>query len=279
MRESSGSTCSRRSTWWRTPRRSAVARLDPEGRLTALDLAGGDEEIAGPRSAPRPGVAGGRRPPERARRDAGGGTSRRVLAWCDVAGLPGVAPPPGAACTAAPAAWRSRRALARARAARVRRGPARPGAAPDRVGARPSRRARRRSDLAEYRAAWLGVRAPVYRPKGAGRARPDGHPAGLAPAGGVIDLGGWAPDAAGRRLGASSTTRPASTPSAAPTPRCAWRRGGRDVHRDAGGGARVALPADANLAERVAWPSSACAPSGRSDLRRRWRGCAGGKPL
>ena len=29
-----------------TPRRSAVARLDPDGRLTALDLASSDDEIA-----------------------------------------------------------------------------------------------------------------------------------------------------------------------------------------------------------------------------------------
>jgi len=48
-------------------------------------------------------------------------------------------------------------------------------------------------DLAGFRTAWLELRPPRYRPKGAGRARPSG----LAPAAGLIahalDLGGWSP--------------------------------------------------------------------------------------
>jgi hypothetical protein len=48
-------------------------------------------------------------------------------------------------------------------------------------------------DLADYRALWPAVRAPVYRPKAAGRARMSG----LAPAwtivASVVDTGGWAP--------------------------------------------------------------------------------------
>lgn len=48
-------------------------------------------------------------------------------------------------------------------------------------------------ELAEYRAAWLGVRAPRYRPRGAGRGHPDGCLAAAALLAGVVDLGGWAP--------------------------------------------------------------------------------------
>ena len=48
-------------------------------------------------------------------------------------------------------------------------------------------------DLEAYRARWLGLRVPSYRPKGTGRARPSG----LAPASEIVsravDLNGWAP--------------------------------------------------------------------------------------
>jgi predicted nuclease with RNAse H fold len=47
--------------------------------------------------------------------------------------------------------------------------------------------------LAEYREAWLGVRAPRYRPKGRGRARPAGRAPAAALLAGVIDLGAWLP--------------------------------------------------------------------------------------
>lgn len=47
--------------------------------------------------------------------------------------------------------------------------------------------------LAEYREAWLGVRAPRYRPKGRGRAVPAGRAPAAALLAGVIDLGGWLP--------------------------------------------------------------------------------------
>jgi predicted nuclease with RNAse H fold len=48
-------------------------------------------------------------------------------------------------------------------------------------------------DLAAYREAWLGVRAPRYRPKGAGRAHPEGLRAAHAILAAVVDLGGWVP--------------------------------------------------------------------------------------
>jgi len=47
--------------------------------------------------------------------------------------------------------------------------------------------------LADYRAAWLGVRAPRYRPKGRGRARAAGRAPAAALLAGVIDLAGWLP--------------------------------------------------------------------------------------
>ncbi len=47
--------------------------------------------------------------------------------------------------------------------------------------------------LAEYREAWLDVRAPRYRPKGRGRAVPAGRAPAAALLAGVIDLGGWLP--------------------------------------------------------------------------------------
>jgi predicted nuclease with RNAse H fold len=48
-------------------------------------------------------------------------------------------------------------------------------------------------DLADYRAAWLGVRAPRYRPKGLGRAIPAGRGPAAAILAQVIDLGDWLP--------------------------------------------------------------------------------------
>ena len=52
-------------------------------------------------------------------------------------------------------------------------------------------------DLADYRARWLGLRAPRYRPKGAGRARPEGILAAAGVLAHVIDLQGWVPDLSG----------------------------------------------------------------------------------
>jgi predicted nuclease with RNAse H fold len=48
-------------------------------------------------------------------------------------------------------------------------------------------------DLRDYRAAWLGVRAPRYRPKGLGRATPAGRGAAASILARVVDLGDWLP--------------------------------------------------------------------------------------
>lgn len=50
-------------------------------------------------------------------------------------------------------------------------------------------------DLAEYRARWLGLRAPTYRPKGPGRANPAGLVAVAAILARHVDLAGWTPTA------------------------------------------------------------------------------------
>lgn len=171
-------------------RHSAVARLDPRGRLMALDLADDDEDLLG-RIGTGPGTlaidAPLVAPDETGQRDV-----ERVLAWCDVSAFPvsrrrleqlhggarGVALAPRLA-----APGREVREtlpdLVLRQVAWEREHP--PGSPPP--------------DLAEYRAAWLGLRAPAYRPKGVGRARPEG----LVPAwrllAEVVDLGGWAPEA------------------------------------------------------------------------------------
>ena len=131
-----------------------------------------------------------RRRAPRGAQPRGSRDAERVLAWCDVPAFP----------------------VSRARLERVHGGAR--GVALARALARPGRECARRCptwccasssgsgstrpsapalDLADYRPAWLGVRAPAYRPKGRGRARP----AGLARArdllAGVLDLGGWAP--------------------------------------------------------------------------------------
>ena len=232
----SESTCFRRSTWWRSPRRSAVARLDPEGRLTALDLADADDDLVGPGSAPDRGVlavdAPLAVPDETGRRDV---EARPRLVRRP--GLPGVAPPPGAASRRRPR-----------RGARAARWP-RPGASvrealPDlvlrqiawerdhpagRAAARPGRRTGRRGSACAPRC--TAPRAPA----GPG---PAGLLAGVAPAG-----GGDRP----RRMGAGrrrpTTGARSTTPPALDAICCAYtalRMADPEaaiVHRDAGAGA------------------------------------------
>jgi Protein of unknown function (DUF429) len=173
-------------------RHSAVARLDPEGRLTALDLADDDDDLVA-RVGTGPGTlaidAPLAVPDETGQRDV-----ERVLAWCDIPAFPvsrrrlgqlhggarGVALAPRLAA-AGREVHEALPDLVLRQIAWERDHP--PGSPP--------------ADLAAYRAGWLGLRAPVYRPKGVGRARA----AGLVPAwrilAGVVDLAGWAPDPEG----------------------------------------------------------------------------------
>lgn len=229
-----------------TPRRSAVARLDAEGRLTALELAATDEEIAalldGADVAAVAVDAPLHVPNATGRRDA-----EAVLAWCDVAAFPS----------------------SRTRLERVHggvRGEAlgplleAPGRAvlealPDQVlrqiawerdhpaGAPPI-------DLGVYRAAWIGVRAPVYRPKGTGRARPDGTLAAWRLLDGALDLGGWVPAPPADDWAAIADAARVDAICCAYAALRAVQ--GRAASIDVGGGRQLALPADANLAARVA---------------------------
>jgi predicted nuclease with RNAse H fold len=227
-----------------SPRRSAVARLDARGRLEGLDLAAEDAEIA---AAVPPGARwvcvdaplaveneGGRRDPE------------RVLAWCDVPVFPV-----------------SRRRLATvyggARGVAVAAALEAPGrevleTVPDLVlreleweHAHPP--ADPPMDLAEYRPAWLGARAPAYRPKGAGRARPAGFARALELLAGVIDLGGWSPAAGDVWEALHDAARLDALCCAYAALRLA-RGEGSVTLGDARRG-RVAFPADANLRGRA----------------------------
>jgi hypothetical protein len=230
-----------------SPRRSAVARLDAEGRLTALDLVAGDEEIlaALPASATVLAVdAPLAVPDERGQRDL-----EKALAWCDVPAFPtsrrrlvqihgGIRGE-----TLAPRLGAGRR-LVETLPGHVLRQLAWERDHP--AGAPPL-------PLADYRALWLPLRPPEYRPRAGGRAKP----AGLLPAHGllaaVVDLGGWAPDPKGDDW---AVIADAARLDAIACAYAAWRLATRGdaASVEVGTPERglVALPADANLRERLA---------------------------
>jgi len=230
-----------------TPRRSALARLDGEGRLTALDLAGPDEEILalarGDDAAALVVDAPLEVPDDRGRRDV-----EAVLAWCDITAFPvslrrlekvhggarGVA--------LAPALDRPGRALRETIPDAVLRQIAWERDHP--LGAAPL-------DLEEYRAAWLTVRAPAFRAKGAGRARPEGIVAAWRILGEVLDLAGWAP---APPSGDWAAINDAARIDALCCAYAALRMGRSDAHASIGapGHGQMTLPADANLAGRIA---------------------------
>lgn len=228
-----------------TPRRSAVARLDREGRLTALDLASDDAAIAAlldgadveavavdaPLHVPN---ATGRRDVE------------AVLAWCDVAAFPS-----------------SRRRLEQVHGgvrgealAPLLGGPGRAvlEALPDQVlrqiaWERDHPAGAPAIDLLDYRTAWVGVRAPVHRPKGTGRARPDGVLAAWRLLDGALDLGGWTPAPPADDWAAIAD---AARVDAICCAYAALRHvRGSAASIDVGGGRQLTLPADANLTARV----------------------------
>lgn len=228
-----------------TPRRSAVARLDSEGRLTALDLASSDEEIVA--------LVGGTDvrvvavdaplhvPNASGRRDA-----EAVLAWCDVAAFPS-----------------SRRRLEQVHGG-LRGEALAPSleaagrtvleALPDQVLRQIAWERDHPADadainLLAYRTAWVEVRAPVHRPKGTGRARPDGVIAAWRLLDGVLDLGGWAP---GPPADDWAVIADAARVDAICCAYAALRHARGAAVSIATGGPPLTLPADANLAARVA---------------------------
>ena len=106
-------------------------------------------------------------------------------------------------------------------------------------------------DLADYRAAWLAVRPPAFRAKGTGRARPEGIVAAWRILGEVLDLGGWTPGPPGDDWAAINDAARIDALC------CAYaglrmRREGAHVQIGAPGHGELTLPADANLAGRVA---------------------------
>jgi predicted nuclease with RNAse H fold len=229
-----------------TPRRSAVAVLDAGGGLVALDLARDDEEVIDLVAA-----APGRPLAVDAPLEVPNPTGRRdletVLAWCDVPAFPvsarrlaqvfggarGVALAPALAPLAHP--------LLEALPDQVLRQIAwerdHPVDAPA-------------MDLADYRAGWLGVRPPPYRPKGVGRARPEGTRAAWALLSHVLDLGGWTPASAPDDWEAIAD---AARIDALCCAYAALRLERPDEHAvlGAAGHGRAVLPADANLRARI----------------------------
>lgn len=168
--------------------RSAIAEVDGAGRVTRLVLAGSDAEIL----AALPGApalvvvdAALAVPNADGRRDL-----EVVLSWCDVPLFP-----------------TSRRRLERVyggargvslAAQMAARGLAAVEASPDLVLRELLWERSHPADappleLRTYREAWLGVRAPAYRPKGRGRARPAALAEAHALLAGALDLGDWAP--------------------------------------------------------------------------------------
>jgi predicted nuclease with RNAse H fold len=228
-----------------TPRRSAVARIDLEGRLTALELAVDDAAIAALAAGPDV-VAVAVDAPLHVPNATGRRDVEAVLAWCDVAAFPssrrrleqvhgGVRGEALAPMLAAPG-----RAVLEALPDQVLRQIAwerdhPPGAPP--------------IDLLDYRTAWIGVRAPVYRPKGTGRARPDGTLAAWRLLDGVLDLGGRVPGPPADDWAAIADAARVDAICCAYAALRHVRGAAVTVEAD---GSRVTLPADANLAARVA---------------------------
>ncbi len=109
-------------------------------------------------------------------------------------------------------------------------------------------------DLGTYRAMWPALRAPVYRPKGPGRARPGGIDPAWRALSEVLDLGGWIPSGAGDDWSAIDD-------AACLDALCCAYAGVRALQGPGAGGAvrlgdaaagRILVPADTNLAGRLA---------------------------
>lgn len=228
-----------------SPRPSAVAVLDDRGRLEGLELCGADAEVlaAVPPAATWVCVDAPLAVPNR----DGSRAAERVLAWCDAPAFPvsrrrlqavfggarGLALAPGLAAAGRQVRETLPDLVLRELAWERDHPPGDPA-----------------MDLGAYRAAWLGVRAPVYRPKGAGRARA----AGLAPAHAllatVLDLGGWAPGEGGDWGAVRDAARLDALCCAYTALRLARGEGAVTLGDPRQG--HVAFPADANLRARAA---------------------------
>ena len=239
-----------------SPRRSVLARLDASGRLAALETAAGDDEVAAlvashdarlvvadvPLEVPE---GGGRRDAE------------AVLAWCDVAAFP-------------VSARRLETVFGGARGVGLR--PALTAGGRRAVEALPDQVLREivwerdhppdgpPLDLGDYRAAWIGVRAPRYRPKGEGRARPEGVLEAWRILSEAVDLGGWSPAPAPDDWAAIADA------AVIDAVLCAYAglrlRAGTGVTVGSPGRGVVALPAGADLRARLAATTERLAAEG-----------------
>jgi hypothetical protein len=230
-----------------SPRRSAIARLDEAGRLLGLELVDGDDEIVAalPSSAATLAVDA----PLAVPNDASQRDVERVLAWCDAPAFPasrrrleqvhggqrGV--------TLAPRLAAGRRVVETLPGHVLRQ----------LVWEREHPRGAPPLGLALYRRAWLGVRAPEYRPKGRGRAKPAGLAAAYGLLAEVLDLAGWTPEPEPDDWAA---LHDAARLDALACAYLAWRleREGERGTVAIGNPERglIVLPADANLRNRVA---------------------------
>jgi predicted nuclease with RNAse H fold len=225
--------------------RSAVALVGGGGELQALDLADADEEViaAVPEEAAWLCVDAPLAVPNR----EGSRPAERVLAWCDVPAFP-------------VSMRRLETVFGGARGVTLSPALAQPGRTvretlPDLVlreleWERAHPPGAPAMDLADYRPAWLGVRAPSYRPKGRGRARPAGMSRARDLLADVLDLGGWAPRAGGDDWDAlHDAARLDALCCAYAALRLARGEGAATVGDPASG--LIAFPADANLRGRV----------------------------
>ena len=106
-------------------------------------------------------------------------------------------------------------------------------------------------DLETYRSRWLGVRAPRYRPKGIGRARPAGFLPTCEILARVVDTAGWTPPSGSDDWEAIACAAELDAIVCAYT---AWRaRYAEDAHRTVrcADGAFAIIATGPNLAERL----------------------------
>ena len=225
-----------------SPRPSAVAAVDAEGALQGLTFAARDADVLAALGAPPAVVAVDA--PLTVANETGQRDAELILAWCDVPAFP----------------------VSRRRLAQVFggiRGPGLRAAAPhgiEMVETLPDLVLRlmlyeeafgaEQVDLLDYRARWLGLRPPVYRPKGAGRARGAGILEAAALVGRHVDLGGWAPST---RTDDWTAIRDAAALDAILCATVARRTSLPGATATIGHPARGALvvPVDANLAARL----------------------------
>ena len=228
-----------------TPRPSTVAELDATGALIRLEHVSSDPEVV---------VAIGGSPalvvadcPLAVPNDAGQRDVERLLAWCDIPVFP-------------VSRRRLQQVFAGLRGVSLAEALA-PGTvelvetSPDlvlRLLAWEERHHGAPLDLADYRAEWIALRPPAYRPKGPGRAKPAGIAAAHALLARHVDLQGWLPSEAGDDW---SAIRDAAALDAIACAYVAWRataEPGRVLRIGRPDRGEMLLPIDANLAARIA---------------------------